>query len=106
LTDEHRRDLSPGEATRFQSLLECAAFRDMPSCNRELGLDGAQAVLEGVKGGRYHVVDRWSPHETPYAELVEFILGLCPDWGEQPLPTIPPGPPAPAKRQRKRPRRR
>jgi hypothetical protein len=106
LTPEDRRDLSPGEATRFQSLLESAAFWDMPSCDRTLGFDGAPAILEGVKGGCYHVVDRWSPHDTPYAELVEFILGLCPDWGEQPLPTAPALPPTPQKRQRKRPRRR
>lgn len=106
LTDEDPRDLSPDEAARFLSLLDGAAFWDMPSCDLSLGFDGAHAVLEGVKGGRYHVVDRWSPHETPYAELVDFILALCPDWGEQPSPTLPPRPPEPAKRQRRRPRRR
>ena len=106
LTDEDRRDLASGEAARFLSLLDGAAFWDMPSCNRDHGFDGAHAVLEGVKGGRYHVVDRWSPHETPYAKLVDFILGLCPEWGEQPPFTMPACPPAPAKRQRKRPGRR
>ena len=27
-------------------------------------LDGAQWILEGVKQGRYHIVDRWSPDRT------------------------------------------
>ena len=64
---------------RFLSLLEGAAFWDMPFCDRAHGFRCAQAILEGVSAGRYHVVDRWSPHDTPYAELVEFILGRCPD---------------------------
>ena len=26
-----------------------------------VNLDGAQWIVEGVKNGQYHVVDRWSP---------------------------------------------
>jgi hypothetical protein len=42
------------------------------------GMDGAQWMLEGVKGGEYHIVDRWSP-EFPgdrSASNKEFAL-LC-----------------------------
>jgi hypothetical protein len=79
LISEVERDLSPGEAAQFDSLLERVGFWKMRSVGGETGLDGSEAVLEGVRAGRYHVVDRWSPHSTPYAELVEFALGMCQD---------------------------
>jgi hypothetical protein len=77
LLSEEERDLSPAEAKQFGTLLSGAAFWDMPSFDKTAGLDGSQAVLEGVSEGRYHVVDRWSPRGTPYAKLVEFLLKLC-----------------------------
>ena len=70
------RDLSPAEGKKFGRLLTEAAFWEMPSSETSAGLDGSQAVLEGVREGCYHVVDRWSPHGTPYAKLVEFLLKL------------------------------
>jgi len=49
------------------------------------GLDGAQWILEGVRGGRYNVADRWSPQrDGPYAnhravgELLLLRSGLVP----------------------------
>ena len=30
---------------------------------KEVHLDGAQWILEGVRNGKYHVVDRWSPEK-------------------------------------------
>jgi hypothetical protein len=70
------RDLSPAEGQQFSRLLDGAGFWDMPTFEESDGLDGSQAVLEGVLEGRYHVVDRWSPQGTPYAKLVEFLLKL------------------------------
>ncbi|MHC5854753.1 hypothetical protein [Nostoc sp.] len=61
---------------RIRQLLDCAEFWEMPSFESSGGLDGERAVLEGVRAGRYHVVDRWSPRGTPYAKLVEFFLKL------------------------------
>ena len=45
---------------------------------RSNGSDGTECVIEGVRASRYHVVDQWSPRRTPFAELVEFLLGLSP----------------------------
>jgi hypothetical protein len=28
-----------------------------------MGLDGSQWVIEGIKNGSYHLVDRWSPKD-------------------------------------------
>ena len=38
----------------------------MPSAEeRTDGVDGAQWLVEGIKDGRYHLVDRWSPTDGP-----------------------------------------
>jgi hypothetical protein len=82
------RELSPAEAKQFVGLLDRIDFWDMPPSEDTAGLDGSQAVLEGARDSGYHVVDRWSPRGTPYAELVEFLLGLCRGVGE-PAPEPP-----------------
>jgi hypothetical protein len=76
LVSQQERDLLPAEARQLGRLLEGAGFWVTPSFKETEGLDGSQAVLEGVCEGRYHVVDRWSPRGTPYAELVQFLLKL------------------------------
>jgi hypothetical protein len=37
-------------------------------------LDGARWVLEGLRNGEYHVVDRWSPRNDAYAKLCKHFL--------------------------------
>ncbi len=37
-------------------------------------MDGSQWVLEGVRDGRYHVVDRWSPESGLYRETCLILL--------------------------------
>jgi hypothetical protein len=78
------RNLTHAEGQQLRLLLEQVSFWDTPSFVNSHGCDGARAVLEGVQAGRYHVVDRWSPHGTPYAELVGFLLELCRGVGETP----------------------
>jgi len=61
---------------KTQSLLEALAAVDFwnlptlagtdqtppgPDGRVAIGLDGAQWIVEGVKNGQYHIVDRWSP---------------------------------------------
>jgi hypothetical protein len=82
LAGEAERELSRAETKQLARRLNKAGFWDMPSSEHSAGLDGSQAVLEGTRAGRYHVVDRWSPHGTPYAVLVEFLLGLAHGVGE------------------------
>lgn len=88
LAGEAERELARAEAKHFARLLKRVGFWDMPSSEDMAGLDGSQAVLEGARAGGYHMVDRWSPYGTPYAELVEFLLGLCRGVGE-PTPDPP-----------------
>ena len=42
-----------------------------------IGLDGAQWILEAVRGGQYHIVDRWSPDKGSYRETALFLVGLA-----------------------------
>ena len=37
--------------------------------NDQEGTDGSQWVIEGVRAGRYHVVDRWTPSKGVVREL-------------------------------------
>ena len=56
--------LTDAEVREFARLLSAARYWALPTeppPNGMMGLDGSQWVLEGVSGGRYHVVDRWSP---------------------------------------------
>jgi hypothetical protein len=73
---ESTRPLFIYEKKQFVALLEASEFWTMASFDETLGLDGSQAVIEGVRDGRYHVVDRWTPHGTPYARLVECLLQM------------------------------
>lgn len=58
---------------KFVGVLEQHKFWDLPSNNPREGADGSQWIIEGVRNGRHHVVDRWSP---PSDDPIH-ILGLA-----------------------------
>ncbi len=70
----------PKEYVKYelQEIIEGAQFWNLPT--REdvdpnfVGLDGARWIMEGVKGGKYHVVDRWSPEGGRYKRLCTYFL--------------------------------
>jgi hypothetical protein len=41
-----------------------------------IGTDGSRWILEGIRDGEYHVVDRWSPKENSYSQLCKYLLRL------------------------------
>ena len=84
LLGEVKRDLSWPQGKEFSRLLGRIGFWEMAPSSGSFGLDGSRAILEGVRPGEYHLVDRWSPQGTPYAELVDFMLGLCEGVGDAP----------------------
>jgi hypothetical protein len=56
--------LTKERTDRFLTLIEKNAFWKLPTLEEsKMGCDGAQWVIEGVKGGTYHLVDRWSPDD-------------------------------------------
>ena len=61
----------------FTSGLDKLGFWKLPTQDTRTGFDGAQWVLEGVKGGQYHVIDRWSPEDGPFRKLMLDFTALA-----------------------------
>ncbi len=59
----------------FLQLLQKADFWNLPTeqASNVVGVDGAQWIMEGVLGGQYHVVDRWSPDDGPFRKAALFL---------------------------------
>ncbi len=49
------------ETDAFLELIRTADFWNLPEEKNVLGLDGHDFVIEGVKDGVYHAVERWCP---------------------------------------------
>jgi hypothetical protein len=68
--------LSESQVGLFLDALRKAAFWKQPTRIEDCGLDGADWVVEGVKGYRYHVVVRWSPRTGPFREAALLLVQL------------------------------
>lgn len=73
---ERKRELTPDEWREFMRYLEDSCYWQLPTRDDSIGFDGAQWIFEAVKGGRYHVVDRWTPQNGSYRELCLYALKL------------------------------
>jgi hypothetical protein len=69
--------LTEGERDSFTGLLAKADFWNLPTIEEECcSKDGATWLMEGVKGRRYHVVDRQSPASGEYREACIYLLKI------------------------------
>ena len=69
--------LSENETQEFLSLLSNADYWNLPKEIDELGWDGHDVVVEGIKDGTYHIVDRWSPKKPdPVSDLEDYFVSL------------------------------
>lgn len=61
----------------LERYLEAASFWKIPTKDpdEESGSDGDQCIIEGVRDGVYHVVDRWDPNPA-YTSLCRAMLDL------------------------------
>jgi hypothetical protein len=74
LTTNTSRLLTAQEAQNFRSKVENEGFWNAPNpVNDQAGTDGSQWIIEGVKAGRYHVIDRWMPKNGPARDLGQFL---------------------------------
>lgn len=72
-----KNSFEKGAWCHLVKLLNEANFWSMPSIEDDAGgLDGSQWILEGVRGDRYHVVDRWTPREGQYRQACLYLLAL------------------------------
>lgn len=76
LTTNRTRQLTSAEWEGFISLLDRSCYWQLPSEINQMGNDGAQWILEGTRGGRYHVVDRWTPRGGDFREACLYLLRL------------------------------
>lgn len=59
---DSRLPIEPEEFKAFRTLLRASSFWNLPTEDwQSLGLDGSSWVLEGVKDGKYHRVERSNP---------------------------------------------
>jgi len=71
--------ISKEETQSSLQRVDKAGFWSAPTlAEEETGSDGARWIIEGVKNGQYHVVDRWSPANGVARELgLMFAFGLA-----------------------------
>ncbi len=83
LVTHQRRAMPRAEVRRFLSRLTTARFWQLPTRERPeieadgtitVTADGAQWILEGVRRGRHHVVDRWRPEHGAYRETALWLV--------------------------------
>ena len=64
--------LTREQTQEFLSRVTQVHFWSLPNpVNDQKGTDGSQWIVEGVRNGQYHVVDRWSPTTGAVRELGE-----------------------------------
>lgn len=74
LTTNTSRQLTAQEAQSFRDKVAKDGFWNAPNpVNDQAGTDGSQWIIEGVKAGRYHVIDRWMPKNGPARDLGKFL---------------------------------
>jgi hypothetical protein len=59
------RPLTQEQTKIFLDRIKQTRFWNLPSYENSSGKDGSQWIVEGIKEGKYHVVDRWTPGKGP-----------------------------------------
>jgi len=77
LINQKTRALAQDEIDKFLQLIESESFWSLPTLEDSLGLDGSQWIIEGLKSGKYHLVDRWTPKPfTPIGKIGRYMLEI------------------------------
>lgn len=67
--------LNATQSTDLLKRINALNFTSIPTVDKTFGCDGARWIFEGVKNGKYHVINRWCPdaYDTEERGLVEFV---------------------------------
>jgi hypothetical protein len=69
--------VTASQIQKMFDLIQKANFWTLRSTEEDVsGVDGAQWVIEGLQGGKYLVVDRWSPRDNAYSRLCDYLLNI------------------------------
>jgi hypothetical protein len=70
-------NLDQDQVQHFTTALEDLQFWILQTSEQSHpGLDGAQWIFEGVKAGNYHVMNRWSPKDGQFRQLMQDLVAL------------------------------
>ena len=62
----------------YLEALDSINYWSMPTNDARIGTDGEQYILEAIKNGQYHIVDRWSPEDKDaFAEVCQQLIKLA-----------------------------
>lgn len=73
-TNRKTRHLTKEQTNTFLGIVQETGFWNEPNLDDRAGLDGEQWILEGVRNGEYHIVDRWSPKKGVCLELGRHLM--------------------------------
>jgi hypothetical protein len=71
------RALSRDEWQMVIARLQRIQFWQMATTGGNLGLDGAQWIIEARRDGRYHIVDRWGGTDSALGSIGRLFLNLA-----------------------------
>jgi hypothetical protein len=74
---DHTRQLTKDQVARLLLNIETAEFWGLPTNEATSGKDGARWIIEGVRQGRYHIVDRWSPRSGSVRDVGLYFMHLA-----------------------------
>jgi hypothetical protein len=74
LIQNETRTLSREQTKWSLEQIEGHNFWKAPSVQNDRGVDGSQWIVEGVRDGAYHIVDRWSPKDGEIRALGLFMV--------------------------------
>jgi hypothetical protein len=86
LIENRTRRLTREQVRAFVDRVSSSEFWRLPTLENPPigGPDGSQWIIEGVKNGKYHVVDRWTPKSGAIRTLG---LALAIDLGQVNIPS-------------------
>lgn len=70
LTTDVTRPIGAAELEAIRASLDRAGYWELPR-DAERGMDGEEWIIEAVRDGRHHLVDRWTP--SPEGEHARFV---------------------------------
>jgi len=74
---DHTRQITKEQTASLLLKVETAAFWGLPTNETTGGRDGAKWIIEGVRQGDYHIVDRWSPRSGPVRDVALQLMHLA-----------------------------
>jgi hypothetical protein len=76
-SDSFSRTLDSRGWNAIAGCVQAADFWQMPLNDERRGEDGAEWIVEGLRGGEYRVISRWSPGSGPFHDLGRCFIRLA-----------------------------